>query len=335
MSNILLDDLIWLKIINYLYELYIKGNNLIPNEELYAIINKQINDEGVNVKIIKNKVRRKKNEFEQKIVRILTSKDILKRHQGPDNGYSINIDKLFDFRDNLKNKIHQQEQHEIQKTQVELSKKQTKIIGKQTEIMGKQRSISYGMLIVSFFMFVVTSILVYNTVFVQTNISEGLLNVSQTQADILKNQTEISQSQLALLEISTSPYNPELNVWFERGEPSILIKENLLNERNQTEIVEICFKNIGQTSTGHIYAYWDNNWSFNSNNIHIFDLESGKSRCDDLYLVADGCSGIKRDCNEDKEDTVPFGETELRLRITCDFCEPNKEWNETFDVIIR
>ncbi len=231
-----------------------------------------------------------------KIIKILRDKRVLEPIPSAGDGLSVNIENLYDFRNNLMNNVLQQEQHEIQK--------------KQVKIIEKQKWLPYGM-------FFITFILVGSTVYF-SNI-----------------QTEISQNQLALLEISTSPYNPELNVWFERGEPSILIKENLLNERNQTEIVEICFKNIGQTSTGHIYAYWDNNWSFNSNNIHIFDLESGKSRCDDLYLVADGCSGIKRDCNEDKEDTVPFGETELRLRITCDFCEPNKEWDETFNAIIR
>ena len=66
--------------------------------------------------------------------------------------------------------------------------------------------------------------------------------------------------------------------------------------------------------------------------IHISDLESGKSRCDDLYLVAEGCIDSDRDCDE---KTVPIGETELKLYVKCDFCEPNKEWDETFDAIIR
>jgi len=238
-----------------------------------------------------------------KIIKILRNKEVLKPALSGDRDYSVNIDNLYDFRNNLMNNILQQEQCKIQKKQTWISK----------------------------LMLIVTVVLICSTIYfsyTQKDISEGLFNLSQTQI-------EISQNQLALLEISTPPFDPKLRVWSERGEPLILIKDDLLNERNQTEIVEICFKNMGQTSTGHIYAFWDNNWSFNSNNIHIFDLESGKSRCEDLYLVADGCAGIKRDCNEDKENIVPFGETELRLRITCGSCEPNKEWNETFNAIIR
>ncbi len=198
-------------------------------------------------------------------------------------------------------------QKEVIKKQMDLQKQLNEKYDETNSIMHKQNILT-GILVIA------TIIIGIATIFIsgQSN------NIAQTQANISQIQTEI-------LEISSAPYEPILRIWSPHS-PLELSTQGLLKKRGQTEEVRVCIKNIGKTSTGHIYAQWQNNWTFPTSINILPGIESGETNCNWLELFVDGCVGDLVGCTE---DVIPKGWTDLNLYVECDYCIPSK-LNKTF-----
>lgn len=197
-------------------------------------------------------------------------------------------------------------QKEVIKKQMDLQEQLNKKYDKTNSIMSRQSWILGIQVLLALFLLIVTFYIGG-----QSN------NIAQTQANISQVQTEI-------LEISSAPSEPVLRIWSPHS-PFELSTQGLLKKRGQTEEVRVCIKNIGKTSTGHIYAQWQNNWTFPTS-INIPGIEFGETKCNVLELFADRCIGDSVGCTE---DVIPKNWTNLNLYVECDYCIPRK-LNKTF-----
>jgi hypothetical protein len=148
----------------------------------------------------------------------------------------------------------------------------------------------------------------------------GLLQVAilYNQAEITEQQNKIMKEQTEILKLSSPPFDPSLRIYFKYGESQFLSVRNLANPE-KSEIFYVCIKNIGQTSTEHIFYHWKNNWSHNSwgNNIHP-GIQGGELNCMQLKLTAKNCLGDLTDmCTK---EIIPRGWVNLSLYLRCDGC---------------
>lgn len=178
----------------------------------------------------------------------------------------------------------------------------------------EQNKIQKDQLTFTYFQLVLTAALILTTLFL------GIFSFTLSAT-----QTEIANRQVEILEESTPPYEPKLKIW-SISQPLELSTQKLSNEIGQKEEIRICIKNIGQTSSGHIYAHWDNEWSFNNNGLNINPgIEAGQTNCTYLELAAKNCFGDIEDCDP---SIIPEGDIDLSLYVKCDYCEEREQNKE-------
>ena len=123
---------------------------------------------------------------------------------------------------------------------------------------------------------------------------------------------------------SISLYIPETFGQITEISSQVLIEKRFLPGKS----MDLCIKNEGQTETGRITIFLENNWA-NSVIWNFDSIDSGKSGCANENIR-------QKDTSSDKDGNisqVPIGKVNLNFEVVCNNCEP-RIFKKTLEVCI-
>ena len=234
--------------------------------------------------------------------------------------------------DNLRNELLERIKR---KTEINYIKKSQSIIEKQTQlqqklnekydvtnnIMSRQSKIFIFQIIITFLLtggLIIATILIGNK---SNNIAEMQTNISQLQTDIL--------------EVSSSPREPLIEIVPDWDDYKIMAHEfvrsndlNCSNARHCWAEIDMTVYNFGMMDSGHMYCYFHTPNSlfggYITPNANIRNLEGGNMTRIRLHLYAKECVANN---NCDNNSLVPKGPQNVTLECECDGCKSQREFH--------
>jgi len=144
------------------------------------------------------------------------------------------------------------------------------------------------------------------------------------QSTILKTQTDISATQTQILEKTSIPNRPEIDLNIRSETVPIFSASNIVNDKDVNNLTGLIFElhaiNLGKMDSGPVQVWLRNSWT-RSTPFYFGNISSGEEVYKNIRFSSKDCFG-RYDPENCNITDVPLREQTLEFQIFCSKCKP-------------